>query len=315
MIIIKYQGGLGNQMFQYAMQLALMKKYKNQEIKGDNFYFSLNDEHNGFELEQYWGININVPTKKELRKVYNGIIQTSKITNKLKRFIIRKSENKYQYVMDFFFKNKKNAIIKDDEKFNNYVDKIENLYTGNWYLVGFWQRTDYFEEYREDIINAFKLNCIVSTEEADIVEKLKNGEFVAVHVRGGDFISSKNNSKHNLCDYNYYEQAIEELNKEKLPLIVFTDDEEYSKKILSKYNVFKFINHGATNSVVDMYMLSMAKKVIISNSTFAFWGAYLSNIKDQQVICPKYATWNENNYRHFPKRDFWKTLDNSKKIK
>lgn len=314
MIIVRYEGGLGNQMFQYAMQLSLTNKYKGQEVKGDNSYFFLNKEHNGFELERHWGIDINVATKEEIKKVYNGIILTSK-TNKIKRFIIKRIEKKYQYLMDKFFRSKMNCIIRDDEKFNNYVDKIEMLDTDNWYLSGFWQRTDYFEKYRESILKVFKLNCVVSPEEINIVEKLKNGQLIAVHVRGGDFINSKNNSKHNLCDYNYYEQAINEINKENLPLIVFTDDKEYSKKILSKHNIVQYINHGVENSLIDMYMLSMAKKVIISNSTFAFWGAYLSNIKEQQVICPKYATCKGEDYRYFPKRDFWKVIENIPKNK
>ena len=199
--------------------------------------------------------------------------------------------------------------VINDEKHNNYVEKIHDLGNGDWYLRGLWQRVDYFEKNRQDILNAFPLKCEISFEEKEIVTKLKNGQYIAVHVRGGDFM----NSKFNLCDANYYERAIKEINDENLPLVVFTDDEKYSKKLLEKFNIAYYISHDIDNSIVDMYMLSMAKKVIVSNSTFAFWGAYLSEIENQEVICPKYATWDGSCYRLFTQRNFWKVLDNSKK--
>lgn len=301
MIIVKYSGGLGNQMFQYAMHFALQKKYKNQEVKGEKFHYLVTPEHNGFELEKIFDIDINWATQEELRefpiicKIVSPRNNINKIILKINKFIKKITSRK--------------KIIYDDEKFNNYVDKIDNLNTGKWYLDGFWQRTDYFEDYRNDIIKVFNLKCTISPEEIDIVNKLKNGEIIAIHVRGGDFI----NPKHNLCNGEYYEQAIKEINKENLPMVVFTDDKEYAKKILGKFNIIKYISHGVLNSKIDMYMLSMSKKVIISNSTFAFWGVYLSNINEQKVICPKYATYDGKDYRKFPKREFWKDLDNSKK--
>ena len=311
MIIIRYCGGLGNQMFQYAVQLALTKKYKNQEIKGENFHYFLENEHNGFELGNYFNIDINLATRKELRKVYNGIIPKSfykKLPKKIRKFILIKYQYKYLSLMNLIFRRKRKSLITDD-KFNNYVDKIDNLNMGNWYLRGFWQRTEYFENYRKDILRAFPLKCTISEEEKKIVKKLENGQYIAVHIRGGDFI----NPKYNLCDINYYQQALNEINKENLPLVVFTDDKKYSKELLKKFNVVYYISHDVNNSIADMYMLSMSKKLIISNSTFAFWGAYLSEIIDQEVICPKYATWDGTNYRFFTQRNFWKVVDNRKK--
>lgn len=304
-IIVRYCGGLGNQMFQYAVQLALTKKYKNQEIKGENFYYFLENEHNAFELETYFNIDINLATKKELKLVYNGIIPKPFY----KKFLLIKYPYKCLSLMNLSFKKK--CLITDD-KFNNYVKKLDNLSIGNWYLRGFWQKTEYFENYRKDILSVFPLKCTISEEEKKIVKKLENGQYIAVHVRGGDFIGPKYNSKFNLCGINYYQQALKEINKENLPLVVFTDDIKYSKELLNKFNVAYYISHDVNNSIADMYMLSMSKKLIISNSTFAFWGAYLSKIVDQEVICPKYATWDGTNYRFFTQRNFWKVVDNRK---
>jgi hypothetical protein len=208
--------------------------------------------------------------------------------------------------MNLILKNKNKKVIWDDD-YNNYIDAIDNINIGVWYLSGFWQRTDYFEDYREDIINAFPLKPNISNTEKEIVEKLEKGEYIAIHIRGGDFI----NSRFNLCGIDYYEKAIQEINRERFPLVVFTDDQKYATKLLEKYNIAYFISHGVYNSIVDMYMMSRAKKLIISNSTFAFWGAYLSTIDGQEVISPKYATWDGSKYSFFTQRNFWKVIDNS----
>ena len=144
MIIVKYCGGLGNQMFQYAMQLVLTKMYDNQEIKGEKYHYFLENEHNGFELTNYFGIDINMATKKEVRKVYNGIIPNalySKLPLKIKRGILLKYQYIYLNLMNKILKNKSMKVI-NDEKHNNYVEKIHDLGNGDWYLRGLWQRVD-----------------------------------------------------------------------------------------------------------------------------------------------------------------------------
>src|SRR5699024_3490366 len=97
--------------------------------------------------------------------------------------------------------------IYDDSQ-NNYVDKIDELQNGDWYLRGFWQRTDYFESYRDELINIFSLESKLSDFDKKLLKKLSSKEVVAVHVRGGDFL----NAKYNLCDISYYKKALDIIN-------------------------------------------------------------------------------------------------------
>ena len=76
MIIVKFCGGLGNQMYQFAMLIALQKKYPKQEIKADISHYMLFEEHNGFELSSYFGIKLNYALYQEVKKVYYQIDHT-----------------------------------------------------------------------------------------------------------------------------------------------------------------------------------------------------------------------------------------------
>ena len=59
MKIIKIIGGIGNQMFQYALAIALQKKWKNEEIKLDLHGFNGYHKHQGYQLDEIFGYRFN----------------------------------------------------------------------------------------------------------------------------------------------------------------------------------------------------------------------------------------------------------------
>ena len=68
MILIRYRGGLGNQMFQYAFQLAVQQKYTDVSVLADLSHYTLNHEHNGFELQKYFEIELQTARENEIRR-------------------------------------------------------------------------------------------------------------------------------------------------------------------------------------------------------------------------------------------------------
>ena len=75
MIIVRVTGGLGNQMFQYAMYKSLEKKGKLVKLDSKSFY-ETKKEHNGYELERIFDIKPNKPTKEDLEKFDENNIST-----------------------------------------------------------------------------------------------------------------------------------------------------------------------------------------------------------------------------------------------
>lgn len=64
MILIRYRGGLGNQMFQYAFQLAVQQKYTDVSVLADLSHYTLNHEHNGLNFRSILELNC-----RQLRKM------------------------------------------------------------------------------------------------------------------------------------------------------------------------------------------------------------------------------------------------------
>lgn len=148
-------------------------------------------------------------------------------------------------------------------------------YDGICYL-GYFQSYKYFER---DFVKwlfepSFSLNKW---------DYLFNGTTCSIHVRRGDYLQLSN--KFIGLTMDYYNKALSKVNADKY--LVFSDDIEWCKKNFS--GNFTFVHEV---NYIDMFLMSRCDYNIISNSSFAWWGAYLGN---GMVIAPK--TWFAPGYR------------------
>lgn len=312
MIIVGYMGGLGNQMFIYAMQTVIEHKFPNQEIKADIHHYNLLNEHNGFEIPNYFDVEFDYADIKESGKLFDGLLfpdsfSVIKIPDKLRWIIAARLQSYYTRVKRKITGNR--ATVRDlpDMGFNPQVNELKN---GNWFLWGLWQNSKYFENYKEEIQKSFKFKTDwikgrMNDKDITAMEKLINGEMAAVHVRGGDF----KQPKYQICGPDYYAQACSEFRHD-AGLCVFTDDEKYARSILPANRTECIISHSIDESILDMYMLSRSKKLILSNSTFSFWGGYLNVILDNKVIAPCYSYYENGKWIEFPRVPGWKYINN-----
>jgi len=81
MIIVRFQGGLGNQMFQYAFLKALERVYPNVDIKADFTSYELNQYHYGLELSRVFNININKKLIEKRSWNYQNMFRHGSIVN------------------------------------------------------------------------------------------------------------------------------------------------------------------------------------------------------------------------------------------
>lgn len=304
MIIVKYCGGLGNQMFQFAMQIALKSKYPEQSVKADITHYNLFQEHNGFELNTYFGIEFDYASLREIKEVYCGMTPKRNylfLPNKLRDFIVHKLQWKINKLSE-----KLHPIVAEKKiTEQNIFEMQQKLVSNNWYVMGMWQDIKYFEDYQEQIIDAFHINAKLERDDKKIAGELKEGKAIAIHVRGGDFLKG---NTFNLCGMKYYENALKFL-PSNLPLYIFTDDEMYCKKLFNGYLIKAIVTHGIDESIKDMYMMSKAKYLLISNSTFSFWSAFLNN-DAEIIVCPLYATKHGKQYIKANFKQEWKIIEN-----
>ena len=274
-IILNLKGGLGNQMFQYALGYTLSK------TKNVPLYFDLRlmeDEMikpsprnvpRDFDLDIF-GIKKEIVSKKDL-------IKTVQFPNnyRLRKYI--------SIILD-----KLNLFIFYEKK-RVFNERILNNNFKNIYLDGLWQSEKYFKDFRDDILSLYNFDVIKKKEKnINFLKKIDISKSICLNVRRTDFI---NNPEHNVVNINYYKNAV--LNfinilGNDLKIYVFSDDLEWCKKNL-KFNNINFVEHEyAGYKFYDyLYLMSCFENFIIPNSSFGWWACWLSKYKDKIIMTPE----------------------------
>lgn len=159
-------------------------------------------------------------------------------------------------------------------------------------IVGRWQSEGYFKAIKEQVKLDFNLNNIRPTEVSEKVEAdMLNHISVAVHVRRGDYLLHPEYSmKIGALDESYYRNAMAHLEGllpvENIKYYFVSEDIEWCKGRFSDLERVEFVTqeHSKAGYFADMRLLSKAQHCIISNSTFAWWGAYLGSDMDDRII-------------------------------
>lgn len=295
MIIIRYKGGLGNQMFQYAFQQAMMRRYPDEVIKADISHYRMQPEHNGFELKKVFDITLDYASLEEVRQITNLYAASEKMLRLPDKWK-QKFAAKYQHKV-----TKWNGRLHKKKEQNYYRCRFHNSYEDvvfhlnlehDWYLEGLWQNLNYFLDCEEQIKRSFSFHkeSILTEMDRQMLREIESHNSVSVHVRRGDFV----NSKFDICNAHYYQTAMREI-EDKVPEILyffFTDDFEFVEREFVDIKNKRIISHDIESSVLDMQMMSQCRHNIISNSTFSYWGAYLNKNTDKYVIAPRYSIRN-----------------------
>lgn len=299
MIIIKYKGGLGNQMFQYALHQILEQIYDPNQIKADLSHYILQNEHNGFELTEVFHFNKPLAALTEVKKIAN-VYLPGRLYPLLPPKLQRRISSNIQYKLVEVRKKLCKSRYKHhySQRFHNtYEEEIFHLdMSCDWYLDGLWQNLSYWKHIwgeekdaiarMQGIFSFREERYLANREWKALAEGLSKPDTVAIHVRRGDFA----NSKFDICPREYYEQAIRKI-QEKIPqpsFFFFTDDIGYVQTAFFLQNM-TIIANGPAKAEVDMWLMSKAGNLIISNSTFSYWGALLNQNKEKLVIAPKYS--------------------------
>lgn len=267
-------GGLGNQMFQYALNTVLNQKGNKSKILFTNFFY--NHHHNGFNLSLAFKLELPFPLN-----LYNFILSYGGILykNKISTYFLQKLITQYH--------KEKYIPYKEKEEFSydeNIFHKTSNL------LIGIWQVEAYFKEYKEKISQDFVFNKPKDKKNTKLIEEINNCNSISVHVRRGDYLSINWAKTHIVIkDKTYYINSINYLNKkiENPHYYIFSDDIPWVEENL-KFPDCTFVDHNKGKSAyIDMYLMSLCKHNIIANSTFSWWGAWLNKNKNKIVIIPE----------------------------
>ena len=260
MITVKLLGGLGNQMFQYALGRQLSIK------NNDSLMLDLTD------LLKRDGINYT-PREYEL-DVFNIDCAGKILPGEFKSFKER-----------FTFKYLTKKVNENGHRFSPKVLALK----GNLDLNGFWQNEKYFKSIEDVIRRDFTLKAGVLPVGDPAIKKISAANSVSVHFRLGDYLSNPNaRNFHGVLDVDYYKAAIVKINElvGSPYFFIFSDNVDWVKENFVFEQGHTFISQEG-NAAVDMQLMSACKHHIIANSSFSWWGAWLDPKPDKIVIAPK----------------------------
>lgn len=270
--VIKLQGGLGNQLFQYAFGKAI-EFYTKIPVEFDDIKYLGKNPYRNYELSRY---NTNVVLIDHTRK--KSILK--KILREL--LIIKHLKNKVNV-----YKNKKIEWIKLEDNSLTYCDKYKHIKKG-MYIEGFYQCEEYFKEISDKIRQDFVFKEKLNDQNLEILNEIKSSESVSLHIRRGDYLSC---SGYGILSVGYYKKGLDiikdKLKDKDLKIFVFTEDTAWAKENI-KFDVdTMFVNcNNSEEGYFDLELMRNCKHNIIANSSLSWWGAWLNNNPSKIVIAP-----------------------------
>lgn len=284
MIIVRISGGLGNQMFQYAVAKAMASK-KNDSFKMDLSFYT-KQTFRRYELGHF-NIEENIASEKECKRLRGseGIIL------KIKKRLGIADVKPGSYHADSMLSHR---AERTEQIFREDILRL----TGDVYLDGYWQSEKYFKDTRTEINKDFTPKYGINGVVKRYLGAIQATNSVGLHVRRGDYVDNnpRIGSGLNLTKISYYLQAIKYISdRVETPVYyIFSDDLSWCKANFNCLEHKVFVEE--TNSAIDdMVLMKNCKHNIIANSTFSWWGAWLNANDAKIIIAPK--IWYKTNHR------------------
>ena len=246
-------GQLGNQMFKYAALRGIAKNNNYDFLVPPSKYFLEKNKY----LNKFYRKLTGYGYQNHLLFEYFQMTTVPKSNIKFSKF--KESQKPFNHMFD-------------EELFNNCQDNTQ--------LNGFYQSPKYFKNIEEIIRKDFKFKKKISSKGNKIFKDFE--PTCSIHIRRGDYLTNPNHFALNL---NYFYEAIELVDRNS-KFAVFTDDLNWFKSIelFKKKEFILFSELTNKSTILDLYLMSLCKSHIISNSTFSWWGAWLS--KPNKVLYP-----------------------------
>lgn len=262
---VKLIGGLGNQMFQYAL-------YRAMELKGIDVCL---DDYTYFNRQ-------NAPAHLAYHLDIFGLKYNKMDPEKMPRYLVNPQSllfrlfHKYRFGFPYYF----------EKEASKYDSSVFNIRQKNKYFEGYWQTDKYFKEYKDIIKQDFQFKGEWSPSNAHYRDMMQRTNSVSLHIRRGDYL--KNSVYTGICTEDYYHHAIDYMKKhvEAPSFFVFSNDLEWCKAFFGEGDSVVYVEgNDVEHSYMDMILMTFCKHHVIANSSFSWWGSWLG-VEDGVTIAP-----------------------------
>jgi hypothetical protein len=157
----------------------------------------------------------------------------------------------------------------DEDLFNNCPDWVS--------LEGYFQSEKYFKHIRNDILKDFEFRDEILNPAKESISQLNSP--IALHIRRTDYTTNPN---HTVLELAYYEEALK-LFDDNVEVIIFSDDPQWCME-QKLFESDRFMVSESGNHYMDLCLMTLCSGHITANSSFSWWGAWLSN--SEKIIAP-----------------------------
>jgi hypothetical protein len=187
-----------------------------------------------------------------------------------------------------------NRPIVDESEFSFNKNLFDNC--SDWItLQGFFQSEKYFKHIRDQLLIDFEFHDSIMEPAKHAVSNWNNP--IALHVRRTDYIT---NANHTILSLDYYQKALDYFNDD-CEIIIFSDDPQWCLQ-QKLFDSDRFLVSETNNNYLDLCLMTLCSGHIIANSSFSWWGAWLSN--SEKVIAP-FDWFKGSNNEHLDIKDLF----------
>lgn len=276
MIIVRLQGGLGNQMFQYSAGARLAWRH-NTTLHLDLSWFT--HQAKGVARRRYELGHFSIPAHLDgahhVRA--SGLVYYGRLGKVIAHIRTKLLPNRFTVLRETMFGGHLSDALQAPD---------------NSYLIGYWQSEAYFRDIRRHIHRAFTINMDPDEAKTKTLREISSCEAVSVHVRRGDYVSDAAiNQIHGVLTREYYLRAAEYIASRitRPHFFVFSDDPAWCHENLRFDHPMSVVTNNVSDTGRgDMRLMSACRHHIIANSSFSWWGAWLNPSATKIVVAPQH---------------------------
>lgn len=268
-----YQGGLGNQLFQYCAYAQAARQFGAHLISETSWYES---------EKRTWHIPTLCPsTSEEIRFTH---------PQRLLYRTLRAASKRLGCAFSVSFPI--SMYVNYSSDLSSYTQLLASKRRRPYILGGLFQ-TKAVREFECPLneIASWRAKTIKEID-LEIIAKTVQPDSAAVHLRLGDYRSAKNQALFGNTNPDFYRASLDTLRRSRhiSNCYVFTDDPPAARQLLADMRNLIWVNEFCLPLLQEFVLLSCFKNIVISNSTFAWWAAFLASLdktQESQVVCPK----------------------------
>ena len=268
-VIVRVLGGLGNQLFSYAAarRLAL----------GSDAELVL-DHVSGFVRDSAYRRNYQLDHFRiPCRKASAG--ERLEPMPRIRRYFKKALNQRRPF-------SARRYIVQEGVDFDPRLLALQPR--GTLFLEGYWQSEGYFKDIEPTIRDDLRIVAPADASNLEMADRIRSRTAVAVHVR---FFDAPTTAGSDNAPSDYYARSIERM-ENLVPnshYFLFSDEPDAARAVIplpdSRVTVVD-INKGDANAYADLWLMTQCRHFVIANSTFSWWGAWLSASADKHVIAP-----------------------------